>query len=75
MTQQKHTGKVAVVTGASSGMGQEFARHLASEGADLVLASRHPATETEQMVKDAGRKAIAQSCDVTSQEDIQALAE
>ena len=71
----KHQGKVAVVTGASSGMGQEFAIRLASEGANLVLASRHLATETEKIVKDLGSKAITQSCDVTSAEDIQALAD
>lgn len=75
MNQKKHQGKVAVVTGASSGMGQEFARHLATEGADLVLASRHAATETEKMVRDAGGKALIQTCDVTSPEDVQALAE
>ena len=71
----KHQGKVAVVTGASSGMGQEFAKRLASEGANLVLASRHLATETETIVKDLGSNAVTQSCDVTSAEDIQALAD
>ena len=75
MDRTKHQGKVAVITGASTGMGQEYAVRLAKEGADLILASRHPATETKKLVEDTGRKAIAQPCDVTSPEDIQALAE
>ena len=72
---QKHQGKVAVITGASSGMGQEQARYLATEGADVVLVSRHPAKETAMMVEDAGSKSITQSCDVTSAEDVRALGE
>ena len=75
MNQKKHHGKVAVVTGASSGMGQEFAKRLATEGANLVLASRHLAIETEKIVEDTGSKAITQSCDVTSAADIQRLAD
>ena len=75
MDRTKHQGKVVVITGASTGMGQEYAVRLANEGADLVLASRHPAIETQKLVEDVGRKAIAQACDVTSPEDIQKLAE
>lgn len=74
MNDLKHQGKVAVVTGASSGMGQEYARLLATQGANLVLASRHLATETQKMVEEAGGTVLAQSCDVTSPEDVQSLA-
>lgn len=40
------TGQVAIVTGTSRGLGQEFARALAKAGADLVLTSRHRETLT-----------------------------
>lgn len=70
---KKHEGKVAVVTGASSGIGQIYAKRLALEGANLVLVSRSLATETEQMVLDIGREALTKSCDVTSKKDIDAL--
>ena len=75
MDREKHQGKVAVITGASSGMGQEFAIRLASEGANLVLASRHLAKETQQKIADAGGTAIALTCDVTSPGDVRSLAE
>ncbi|OAI79446.1 epimerase [Ralstonia solanacearum] len=37
---QNIEGKVVIITGASSGMGQAAARHLAAEGAKIVLAAR-----------------------------------
>ena len=71
----KNDGKVAIITGASEGMGQAFAKRLAEEGANVVLASRHPATETEQLVKDAGGKALTKTCDVTVAADVSDLGE
>ncbi len=67
--------KVAVVTGASSGLGVAFAKALAEAGADLALGARREEklADTRKLVEDTGRRAIAVRTDVTKPEDCQAL--
>ena len=68
-------GKVAVVTGASSGLGVAFARALAEAGADVALGARRVdrLEGTRSLVQDAGRRALAVRTDVTDPDDCQAL--
>jgi gluconate 5-dehydrogenase len=67
------SGKVAIVTGTSRGLGQYFATALAKAGADLVITSRKLSalTEFKQQIESLGRKALPVQLDVLSQSDIE----
>jgi NAD(P)-dependent dehydrogenase (short-subunit alcohol dehydrogenase family) len=64
-------GKVAVVTGASSGLGVAFAQALAEAGADVALGARRVERleETKRLVEAAGRRAITVATDVSKPDD------
>ncbi|GGB48861.1 SDR family NAD(P)-dependent oxidoreductase [Virgibacillus dakarensis] len=73
---EKLTGKNAVVTGASSGIGAAIAKHLAREGANVVLAARRQAEldEVAASINEQGYgKALAVVTDVAKRNDIDAL--
>ncbi len=66
------TGKVALVTGGSGGIGKALALGLAENGADVIIASRGLAKlqDVEKDIKGKGRKALAVSADITDQKSV-----
>jgi NAD(P)-dependent dehydrogenase (short-subunit alcohol dehydrogenase family) len=71
------SGKVAVVTGASRGLGQYFGRALARAGADLVITSRQLEAlgEFKAEVESMGRQALPLALDVRDYDSIQRMVE
>ena len=65
-------GRVAVITGASSGLGKQMAKGFAKQGADLVILARRieRLEELKNELSDFGVKVLPIKCDVTSTEDI-----
>ena len=66
-------GKVAVVTGAASGIGEALARKFVSEGATGVVIADRDFHRAEAVAHSAGDRASAVRCDVSHEADIQAL--
>ena len=60
------TGRVAIVTGANTGIGQGIAVALAEAGADVALVGRSPAGETVEKVEATGRRALQVSADLST---------
>jgi 3-oxoacyl-[acyl-carrier protein] reductase len=72
----KLTGKVAVVTGASKGIGASIAEHLGAEGASVIVnyaSSKSGAEEVVRHIKAKGGKAIAVQADLSNPKDITRL--
>ncbi len=70
------TGQVAVVTGASTGLGVQMAKAFASQGANLVLVARRQNLLEEnkkEIEKEYGVKVLAYPCDITDSEKVKAL--
>jgi NAD(P)-dependent dehydrogenase (short-subunit alcohol dehydrogenase family) len=68
-------GRVAVITGASSGLGVVFARALAEAGCDIAVGARRREllADTVQMIESLGRRAVAVRTDVANPADCTAL--
>lgn len=82
----KLAGKVAVITGASTGLGRGIALKLAEEGAHLVIGDiseasnpggfdERPELTTAELITQRGGQALFQHCDVTRSSDLTALVE
>ena len=68
-------GRVAVVTGASSGIGEAIAEALAAEGAAVALAARRAEKLADAVarIEAAGGRAVAVATDVTKRDDVKRL--
>lgn len=76
MTASRLDGKVALITGSDSGIGQATAVEFAKEGADVVVHYLHDAAgaeTTRSAVEGAGKRAIVVQCDVSDEDQVASL--
>jgi len=80
MTMNNHfdlTGKIALVTGASRGLGRHFAATLAGAGADVIITARNTDSlqEPKAEIEKQGRRCLSLELDVTQHESIRRMAD
>jgi len=68
-------GKTAIITGAGRGIGAVMAKHMASEGANVVVTDVLDTDATVEAIKAVGGNAMGMKCDVTSDENLAAVVE
>ena len=76
--QPRLSGKIAIVTGSDSGIGQATAEEFAEQGADIVVVYLHDrggAEETRRRVEAAGRRALVSLTDVRNEHSVVKLLE
>lgn len=72
------TGKIALVTGSSRGMGRACALRLAEAGADVIVnyvTSRTAAMETAKEIRGMGRRSFVVKADVSQKDDVESMME
>ncbi|MDH3265448.1 MAG: 2-dehydro-3-deoxy-D-gluconate 5-dehydrogenase KduD [Gammaproteobacteria bacterium] len=67
--------KVAIVTGANTGLGQAIAIALAAAGADVALVGRTPPKDTEQQIRALGGQSAVVMADLSSSKDVASIVE
>jgi NAD(P)-dependent dehydrogenase (short-subunit alcohol dehydrogenase family) len=67
-------GRIAAVTGGSAGIGQEIARRLSSEGADIAVADVNPADDTKALVEANGQRFFSAKVDVSDEAQVNTFA-
>ena len=69
------TGKVAVITGSTKGIGKAIAEEMAAHGAEVVITSRKGdvCDEVAQSIRDKGGKAVAIPCNISHKDQMEAL--
>ncbi|MBR3181883.1 MAG: SDR family oxidoreductase [Eggerthellaceae bacterium] len=67
------TGKIVLVTGARSGIGQATAVAFAGQGANVIVSGRRPCDETLAQIAAEGGKGEFVKCDVSKEEDVKTL--